>query len=67
MRSTPCCRVTARRGGREQYRRGLFRSGDIKDLKPGEIVLVCGGDGAGGTDCVRSTTLDRMIAAYMSD
>ncbi|UQA92580.1 site-specific integrase [Streptomyces halobius] len=48
-----------------EYRRGLFKSGDIKDLKPGEMILVCGGDGAGGMGCTTSTTLDRMIAWYI--
>lgn len=35
------------------------------DLKPGETVLVCGGDGAGGMGCITTTYLDRLIAWYI--
>ncbi|MEU0171009.1 polymorphic toxin-type HINT domain-containing protein, partial [Streptomyces iakyrus] len=35
------------------------------DLKPGETLLVCGGDGAGGMGCITSTYLDRLIAWYV--
>ncbi|WP_353962284.1 polymorphic toxin-type HINT domain-containing protein [Streptomyces mirabilis] len=44
------------------YRGDLLRNGE---LKPGETLLVCGGDGAGGMGCITSTYLDRLIAWYV--
>ncbi|MFF0190290.1 polymorphic toxin-type HINT domain-containing protein, partial [Streptomyces sp. NPDC005244] len=44
------------------YRGDLLENGD---LKPGETLLVCGGDGAGGMGCITSTYLDRLIAWYV--
>ncbi|MFD5404293.1 polymorphic toxin-type HINT domain-containing protein, partial [Streptomyces griseorubiginosus] len=44
------------------YRSIVLENGD---LKPGETMLVCGGDGAGGMGCITSTTLDRLIAWYI--
>ncbi|MCX5078472.1 polymorphic toxin-type HINT domain-containing protein [Streptomyces sp. NBC_00424] len=35
------------------------------ELKPGETLLVCGGDGAGGMGCITSTYLDRLITWYV--
>lgn len=34
------------------------------DLKPGDTLLVCAADGAGGMDCITSTYLDRLIAWF---
>ncbi|NEC87904.1 polymorphic toxin-type HINT domain-containing protein, partial [Streptomyces sp. SID12501] len=36
-----------------------------EELKPGETLLVCGGDGAGGMGCITTTYLDRLIAWYV--
>ncbi|MDI5912012.1 polymorphic toxin-type HINT domain-containing protein, partial [Streptomyces sp. 12257] len=44
------------------YRSILWENGE---LRPGETMLVCGGDGAGGMGCITSTTLDRLIAWYV--
>lgn len=44
------------------YRSIVLENGE---LKPGETILVCGGDGAGGMGCITSTTLDRLIAWYV--
>ncbi|WP_327686236.1 hypothetical protein [Streptomyces sp. NBC_00467] len=44
-----------------KYRGNLLKDGE---LKPGETLLVCGGDGAGGYGCITSTYLDRLIAWY---
>ncbi|MFE9860507.1 polymorphic toxin-type HINT domain-containing protein [Streptomyces sp. NPDC005780] len=44
------------------YRGDLLKNGE---LKPGETLLVCGGDGAGGMGCITSTYLDRLIAWYV--
>ncbi|MFE9142626.1 hypothetical protein [Streptomyces tubercidicus] len=45
-----------------KYRTDVLANGD---LKPGETILVCGGDGAGGMGCITSTFLDRLIAWYV--
>ncbi|MGY5129796.1 hypothetical protein [Streptomyces nigrescens] len=34
-------------------------------LKPGQVILVCAADGAGGMSCTSSTYLDRLIAWYV--
>ncbi|MFC5805834.1 polymorphic toxin-type HINT domain-containing protein, partial [Streptomyces formicae] len=44
------------------YRTNLLADGE---LKPGETLLVCGSDGAGGMGCITSTYLDRLIAWYV--
>jgi hypothetical protein len=44
------------------YRSIVMSNGE---LKPGETLLVCGGDGAGGYGCISSTYLDRLIAWYI--
>ncbi|MEV6593563.1 polymorphic toxin-type HINT domain-containing protein [Streptomyces acidicola] len=44
------------------YRSIVMENGE---LKPGETLLVCGGDGAGGMGCITSTYLDRLIAWYI--
>ncbi|MFB7495122.1 polymorphic toxin-type HINT domain-containing protein, partial [Streptomyces sp. NPDC056161] len=36
-----------------------------EDWKSGDVLLVCGGDGAGGMGCISSTYLDRLIAWYV--
>ncbi|WP_405844190.1 hypothetical protein OG528_35825 [Streptomyces platensis] len=45
-----------------QYRRSLLGSGG---LRPGQVILVCAADGAGGMSCTQSTYLDRLIAWYV--
>ncbi|MXM68835.1 hypothetical protein GR925_36930, partial [Streptomyces sp. HUCO-GS316] len=44
------------------YRSIVMENGE---LKPGETLLVCGGDGAGGMGCITTTYLDRLIAWYI--
>ncbi|GAA3304649.1 hypothetical protein GCM10020295_56320 [Streptomyces cinereospinus] len=36
-----------------------------EDWKSGDVLLVCGGDGAGGMGCISSTYLDRLIAWFV--
>ncbi|EYT80873.1 hypothetical protein CF54_22930, partial [Streptomyces sp. Tu 6176] len=45
-----------------QFRREHAFNGDIK---AGDTILVCGGDGAGGMGCITTTYLDRLIAWYV--
>ncbi|MFJ7899162.1 polymorphic toxin-type HINT domain-containing protein [Streptomyces sp. NPDC096198] len=45
-----------------EFRREHAFNGDIK---AGDTVLVCGGDGAGGMGCITSTYLDRLVAWYL--
>ncbi|KPI23841.1 protein of unknown function DUF312, partial [Actinobacteria bacterium OK074] len=47
-----------------EYRHDLLADGD---LKPGETMLVCGSDGAGGMGCITSTYLDRLIAWFVGE
>ncbi|MER5749233.1 ALF repeat-containing protein [Streptomyces sp. NPDC002088] len=42
-----------------------YRHANWGDIKPGETLLVCGSDGAGGMGCITSTYLDRLIAWYV--
>ncbi|MEW1832448.1 polymorphic toxin-type HINT domain-containing protein [Streptomyces sp. NPDC088196] len=44
------------------YRGMILENGDFK---PGDTMLVCGSDGAGGMGCITSTYLDRLIAWYV--
>jgi guanyl-specific ribonuclease Sa len=45
-----------------EFRRDHAFNGDVK---PGDTMLVCGGDGAGGMSCITSTYLDRLVAWYV--
>ncbi|MGW5254257.1 polymorphic toxin-type HINT domain-containing protein [Streptomyces sp. NPDC004012] len=45
-----------------EFRREHAFNGDIKS---GDTILVCGGDGAGGMGCITTTYLDRLIAWYV--
>ncbi|MFJ4934136.1 ALF repeat-containing protein [Streptomyces pseudovenezuelae] len=52
---------------REELEKRLvtYRHANWGDIKPGETLLVCGSDGAGGMGCITSTYLDRLIAWYV--